>query len=294
MDRIELICRNYLWSGSEDFHKTSPVAWNKVCTDKKFGGLGIIKCKLWNVAMLGKYVWWLAEKADHLWIRWVNHMYIKGQNWLDYVPTASSSWTWRKICQVKDQFKAAYCNGQWSTNTGRYTIFVGYSWLQGDQTEVPWHPVIWNRLNLPKHSFIGWLAIQGGLMTKDRLLRFGIIQNSICDMCMDQPEDHTHLLYQCRFSAQCWTLLADCLGVDLPSTGILEWCYLWRCRSLMKNKIVITAILAMIYHIWMARNPCTVESQLLMPSYVFKTVQSIVQGRGQIWKWTSKYQCLNW
>ncbi|XP_074305952.1 uncharacterized protein LOC141641180 [Silene latifolia] len=69
MDRIEQICRNYLWSGSDDFHKTSHVAWDKVCLDKKFGGLGIVNCKLWNVAMLGKYVWWLAEKADHLWIR---------------------------------------------------------------------------------------------------------------------------------------------------------------------------------------------------------------------------------
>ncbi|XP_074300936.1 uncharacterized protein LOC141632275 [Silene latifolia] len=163
MNRIEKICRNYLWSGSDDFHKTSPVAWYKVCTDKKFGGLGIVNCKLWNVAMLGKYVWWLAKKADHLWIRWVNHMYIKGENWLDYVPTASSSWTWRKLCQVKDHFKSAYYNGKWSTNTGRYTISVGYSWLQGDQTKGTWHP----------------------------------------------PEDYNHLLYKCRFSAKCWTMLAD-------------------------------------------------------------------------------------
>ncbi|XP_074315482.1 uncharacterized protein LOC141651681 [Silene latifolia] len=56
MDRIEQICRNYLWSDSDDFHKTSHVAWDKVCIDKKFGGLGIVNCKLWNVAMLGKYV----------------------------------------------------------------------------------------------------------------------------------------------------------------------------------------------------------------------------------------------
>ncbi|XP_074283264.1 uncharacterized protein LOC141607817 [Silene latifolia] len=189
-----------------------------------------------------------------------------------------------EILEVKDQFKAAYCNGQWSTNTGRYTISVGYSWLQGDQAKVPWHPVIWNRLNLPKHSFIGWLAIQGRLITKDRVLRFGVIQDSTYDMCMDQTEDHSYMLYQCRFSSQCWTLLADWLGVVLPSTGILEWRCSWRCRSLMKKKIVIAAILAMIYQLWLARNLCRVECQFPLPAYIFKSVQSIVQSRGQNWK----------
>ncbi|XP_074288849.1 uncharacterized protein LOC141613997 [Silene latifolia] len=257
-------------SGSDDFHKNSPVAWDKVCLVKKFGGLGIFNCKLWNVAMQGKYVWWLAEKADHLWIRWVNHMYIKGQNWLDYVPSASSSWTWRKICQVQDQFKPAYCTGKWSTKTGRYNVYMGYSWLQGDQTKVSWYPVIWIMLNLPKHSFIGWLAIKCRLMTKDRLIRFGIINEGTCDICMAQPEDHTHLLYSCRFSASCWNMLAAWLGVVFPSTGILDWCCLWRCRSLMKKKFVITAVMAMVCQIWMARNICRLESKLLHPSYVVK------------------------
>ncbi|XP_074305951.1 uncharacterized protein LOC141641179 [Silene latifolia] len=221
-------------------------------------------------------------------------MYIKGQNWLDYVPYASSSWTWRKICQVKDQFKPAYCTGKWSTNTGRYNVSVGYSWLQGDQTKVSWYPVIWNMLNLPKHSFIGWLAIQCRLMTKDRLIRFGIINEGTCDMCMAQPEDHTHLLYSCRFSASCWNMLAAWLGVVFPSTWILDWCCLWRCRSLMKKKLVITAVLAMVYQIWMAQNICRLESKLLHPSYVVNNVQAMVKRRGHDWKWTSKYERMQW
>ncbi|XP_074314393.1 uncharacterized protein LOC141649604 [Silene latifolia] len=193
MDRIDQICRNYLWSGAEDFHKTSHVAWDKICADKKSGGLGIKNGKNWNLAMLGKYVWWLAEKSDHLWIRWVNHMYIKGQSWLDYSPSVNTSWTWRKICQVKDIFKPAYSNGKWGTNVGVYNVAAGYSWLQGSIPKVPWYPIIWNRLNLPKHSLIGWLAIQSRLLTKDRLVRFGIITDGACDMCLDQPEDHMEM-----------------------------------------------------------------------------------------------------
>ncbi|XP_074291907.1 uncharacterized protein LOC141618725 [Silene latifolia] len=244
--------------------------------------------------MLGKYVWWIAEKTDHLWIRWVNHMYIKGQNWLDYSPTVSCSWTWRKICQVKDMLKPGYCHGKWSSNAGVYNVSVGYKWLQGNLSPVPWYPIIWNILNLPKHSIIGWLAIQCQLMTKDRLIRFGVIADGHCDVCLDHPEDHSHLLYGCRFSSCCWKLLAEWLDVSLPDTEILDWCRRLRCRSLMKKQIVTAAIMAMIYQIWNARNIFRMDNKLVYPTYAVKTVTALVMSRGQAWKLTSKFQRLHW
>ncbi|XP_074305079.1 uncharacterized protein LOC141640017 [Silene latifolia] len=292
--RINQICRNCLWSGSEEFHKTPPVGWDRVCAATKYGGLSIMNGKNWNVAMLGKYVWWLAEKTAHLWIRWVNHMYIKGQNWLDYSPTISSSWTWRKICQVKDMLKPGCCHGKWSTNAGVYNVSIGYKWLQGNLSPVPWYPIFWNRLNLSKHSIIGWLAIQCRLMTKDRLIRFGVIADGHCDICLDHPKDHNHFLYGCRFSACCWKLLAEWLDVPLPDAEILDWCRRWRCRSLMKKQIVPAAIMAMIYQIWNARNICRMDNKLVHPTYAVKTVTEQVKSRGQTWKWTSKFQRLHW
>ncbi|XP_074305805.1 uncharacterized protein LOC141641027 [Silene latifolia] len=237
MDRINHICRNYLWCGSDEFHKTPPVAWDRVCTAKKYGGLGIVNGKNWNMAMLG-------------------------------------NWTWRKICQVKDILKPGYCQGKWSTNAGVYTVSVG--------------------LNLPKHSIIGWLAIQCRLLTKDRLLRFNIISDGYCDMCLDHLEDHNHLLYKCRFSACCWRLLADWLNITLPDTDILNWCIRWRCRSLMKKHIVISAIMAMVYQIWTARNICRVDNKMVHPKFAVNNAAAMVKSRGQAWKWTSKFQRLHW
>ncbi|XP_074316134.1 uncharacterized protein LOC141652515 [Silene latifolia] len=69
LDRITAICRNYLWSGSEQYGRTFSVAWDSLCTEKKFGGLGLVNCRLWNQALIGKYTWWLACKSDHLWIK---------------------------------------------------------------------------------------------------------------------------------------------------------------------------------------------------------------------------------
>ncbi|XP_074271403.1 uncharacterized protein LOC141595338 [Silene latifolia] len=279
IDRIERICRNYLWEGLDQYHKAPPMAWDNVCKDKKHRGLGIINCRQWNVAMIGKYVWWLVSKADHLWIKWVNHIYIKGQDWLTYHPTISSSWTWRKICQVKDQPSAGFNNGVWQSDQGIYTVSIGYQWLLGVQHKVPWVPLIWNHYNVPKHSIIGWLAIHKRLMTKDRLLRFGVLSDAICDMCLDHQEDHQHLLYGCAFSAQCWLSLQEWLGIKLPQNGILERGLKWRCRSLMRKQLVLSAIVGLVYHVWYARNICRLEQRLPRPSVIVAIVKKDIQAR---------------
>ncbi|XP_074308232.1 uncharacterized protein LOC141643100 [Silene latifolia] len=273
IDRIERICRNYLWSGGDQFSKSPPMSWEKVCKAKKYGGLGIIDCRLWNVALIGKYVWWLVSKADHLWIKWVSHVYIKDQEWLDYQPTNNSSWTWRKICQVKDQLKTGFVNSSWD-NQGQYSVSNGYAWLQGDQQKVTWSPLVWNRMNVPKHSFIVWLAVQRRLMTKDRLLKFGIITDAVCDMCLAHQEDHHHLLYGCLFSAQCWNLFRDWLNINMPLVGVLEWGLHWRCRSLLKKQVILAAMAALVYHIWTIRNKCRMELQLPRPCRVLADVQA--------------------
>ncbi|XP_074278673.1 uncharacterized protein LOC141602269 [Silene latifolia] len=37
----------------------------------------------WNKAAVGKLVWWLATMPDHLWVRWVNTVYIKAWIYFD-------------------------------------------------------------------------------------------------------------------------------------------------------------------------------------------------------------------
>ncbi|XP_074271503.1 uncharacterized protein LOC141595436 [Silene latifolia] len=273
---IERICRNYLWSGGDQYVKSPPVSWENVCKAKKFGGLGMIDCRLWNVALIGKYVWWLVIKADHLWIKWVNHVYIKDQDWMHYQPTNNSSWTWRKICQVKEQMKAGFNNGRWD-NQDHCSVAGGYAWLQGVQHKVNWWPLVWNRMNVHKHSFILWLAVQWRLMIKDRLIKFGIIADATCDMCMIQQEDHHHLLYGCQFSVQCWNLFRDWLKINMPLVGVLEWGVQWRCRSLLKKQMIMAAMAALVYQIWTVRNKCRIDLQLPRPCRVIAEVKANVR-----------------
>ncbi|XP_074315559.1 uncharacterized protein LOC141651759 [Silene latifolia] len=97
----------------------------KICNEKRYGGLDIANARLWNKAFIGKYTWWLASKFHHMWIKWVDHVYMEGRDWQEYTPTTNSSWTWHKICQVKDTMKAGYVNGNWSAIKGVYSVSSG-------------------------------------------------------------------------------------------------------------------------------------------------------------------------
>ena len=41
VNQVMKICRNYLWGGSDTYKKIPYVAWDKICTPKKHGGLGV-------------------------------------------------------------------------------------------------------------------------------------------------------------------------------------------------------------------------------------------------------------
>ncbi|XP_074311439.1 uncharacterized protein LOC141647223 [Silene latifolia] len=171
---------------------------------------------------------------------------------------------WDQVCLGKKYGGTVHC-GQW--------IYL----VAGGLVKVDWWPLIWNRLSLPKYAFIGWLMIQERLYTKDRMLRFGVISDGLCDICRTQMEDHQHLFYSCDFSTRCWTLLREWLGVPLPTNDVLHWCSMWRCRSLLKKQLVYAAVVALIYHIWMAQNVCREEHRVPIPRQIFNEIRRYIQ-----------------
>ena len=106
IDQVMAICRNFIWDGRAVYSRAPPVAWDIVCRpNKKQGGLGVLNCHRWNVAAIGKYVWDIANKNESLWLKWVNHHYIKGRNWKRMPCPTSASWQWKQVWKVKEQLK---------------------------------------------------------------------------------------------------------------------------------------------------------------------------------------------
>ncbi|XP_074305222.1 uncharacterized protein LOC141640270 [Silene latifolia] len=129
-------------------------------------------------------------------------------------------------------------------------------------------------MNVPKHSFIVWLAVQQRLVTKDRLLKFGIITDAVCDMCLAHQEDHHHLLYGCPFSAQSLELFERLVNINMPLVGVFGMGTSPALSFFLEEAVVLAAMVALVYHIWTVRNKCRIELQLPRPCRVLADVQA--------------------
>ncbi|XP_074293386.1 uncharacterized protein LOC141620407 [Silene latifolia] len=282
MDRIQAICRNFLWEGEDTYSKAPLVAWSMLCKDKKVGGLSLTDSRIWNIVAIGKLAWWILIKKDHLWIRWVDNIYLKGRDWLTYTPTVNSSWAWRKICKVRTKFLGAYATSLWQYISNPYTIAKGYRWLtQNDDVKVNWYGMAWNRFNTPKHCFIIWLMHKERLLTSDRMMKMGICQQSLCYLCGVKDESLWHLTSECSYTKVCCQLLQDWIGVKVSGlqTGVLIMKE--RSQSLLIKLLKNAAIVGMFYHIWLMRNICRIQHYVRRPAMVIQEVQREVKLRFQ-------------
>ncbi|XP_074314373.1 uncharacterized protein LOC141649586 [Silene latifolia] len=230
LNKLNAICRNYLWDGGADYVRVSMVGWEKVCCPKSKGGLGIKDSLAWNIAAIGKLV---------------NQVYLKGQDWKDYKPSGDLSWRWKSVCKVKDKLDTGYQNGHWLLDARGYTLRSGYDLIRHKFQNVPWHKQIWNSWSLPKHQFIGWLIVREALMLKDKLFSLEIAPNDDCLLCVSNPLQR---ITDGQFSQ-------------------------------VQKGVILSAISATFYHIWLQRNKARVDGVLQRPEFLRELIQKELKAR---------------
>ncbi|XP_074316002.1 uncharacterized protein LOC141652437 [Silene latifolia] len=249
---------------------------------KAAGGLGIKKASTWNIASVGKLVNWIYVKADRLWIKWIDSVYLKGMDWNDYTPANDSTWTWKTICKVKEQLKHGFIDNCWAPHQKGYTISHGYDWLMGTAHTQHWTKIVWNEWNVPKHSFNSWLIMQGGLNTKVRLFSYGCCQDDLCILCAEQAETNEHLFTECKFSCQVQKSVEDWIERPFPSDSEL----LNTSDSSMKWKALALVLSCYRYTVWHQRNIARIQFSVTRPVIVAERMKMVVQQ--QIRKFTDR------
>ena len=134
LKRIDALWRKFFWHGQEEKESPALVSWANICKTEKQRGLGLKDIHFWNRAFVGKYVWWIAQKVDHLWVHWVHSVYIKEEVWADYYPSIQQSWSWRQVFRVNEQMKQFI----FDANKNNDRIAEGYDWLMGTQPRERW------------------------------------------------------------------------------------------------------------------------------------------------------------
>ncbi|XP_074267155.1 uncharacterized protein LOC141590462 [Silene latifolia] len=274
MDRIKALCRNFLWEGHESYTKAPLVAWSVLCQGKEYGGLGLTDTHMWNIAAIGKLVWWIAIKKDHLRIKWVDKIYIKDVPWIKYQPTQYSSWAWRKICEVKEKFRDAYVQGKWLDTDDAYKISKGYEWLTHlTQQKVVWAKVVWNMFNIPRHNFILWLIQRLRLLTLDRLQKMGIANSGVCFLCARENESHHHLFHESSYAKLCYKQLSSRLQIQLVGDISPGQMLLQRKFSGLQRLVLSSLIVAVHYGIWHVRNVYRLDSYVMHPVTLIQQIK---------------------
>lgn len=117
---INGICISYLWTGSCNDGRPGAVSWTSVSKDKKVGGLWFRDIGMWNMAVVCKLSWQVAQEKDNLWVKWVkwvNCVYIKGAQWHAYEAPTIASWAWKLVCKANNDVSTKLQYTQWMHDT---------------------------------------------------------------------------------------------------------------------------------------------------------------------------------
>ncbi|XP_058753368.1 uncharacterized protein LOC131626562 [Vicia villosa] len=134
IQKIEALCRNFLWSAKTDGRKAL-VSWENTCEPRNAGGLNFKKLIFWKKATIMKLLWNIHNKNDKLWIRWLDIYFLKGNSILSWQVQHTSSWMLNSIlkCRTYTQNNVAWEKAEASKvfNTAAiYNSLCGESWVQ--------------------------------------------------------------------------------------------------------------------------------------------------------------------
>ncbi|XP_057796787.1 uncharacterized protein LOC131012797 [Salvia miltiorrhiza] len=129
-DEMEKLMNSFWWSNKGGAGRSiNWMKWDKMCVDKKFGGMGFRSMQLFNIAMLGKTGWRLIEEPDALVCRILKAKYFPNDDFLRAKVGSSPSFTWRSICAAQDLVRSGT---RWRVGDGTGIKVYEDPWLRRD------------------------------------------------------------------------------------------------------------------------------------------------------------------
>ena len=130
------------------------IFWENLCLPKLAGGLGFRDTCKWNKAAIFKHIWAIAEKKDNLWVRWVHHVFLKGESIWEHRAPQTASYNGKKLMEIRDEFGRKETIIARVLEKGYYRLSNVYKEQMEDNGKFIWAVQVWNRFNVPKPAFI--------------------------------------------------------------------------------------------------------------------------------------------
>ncbi|XP_024006225.1 uncharacterized protein LOC112082856 [Eutrema salsugineum] len=159
---------------------------------------------------------------------------------------------------------------------------VTWDHIRVSSPSVPWHKIIWSKEEIPRCSFIAWLAMLVRLPTRDRLLRWGMSVPGQCLLCNSDQESHEHIFFRCTYSSELWSRFAGSLWPNPPTSYQLVPAWIGQRTTGNSRRLQVLGKLifqCIIYSLWKERN-ARVFSSVSSPVLVLRrTVDRMIRDR---------------
>ncbi|CAA7059768.1 unnamed protein product [Microthlaspi erraticum] len=167
-----------------------------------------------------------------------------------------------------------------TADPGDFSSTKTWDFLHPTGPPLIWTKPVWFKERIPRHTFILWLVIKDRLVTRDRLRSWGLDVPSSCLLCDSAPETKHHLLNDCAYSKEIWTVFFRRSGLSLPSSieDIVTWS---NSPSPVKkvNTICKIFVQAIVYCLWRERNS-RLHTPRSKPVHVLtKEIQTILRAK---------------
>ncbi|KAL4352786.1 hypothetical protein GQ457_06G015250 [Hibiscus cannabinus] len=107
-DRITSSMRRYWWSGQLSVRGWPLLAWDKICTPKNAGGLGLRDLRRFNLALIGKQLWRFLIFPDSLVARVFRAKYYRSRSLLDPGLPDHASYAWKGLHSALVAFRDGF------------------------------------------------------------------------------------------------------------------------------------------------------------------------------------------
>ncbi|XP_019242423.1 PREDICTED: uncharacterized protein LOC109222532 [Nicotiana attenuata] len=163
------------------------------------------------------------------------------------------------------------------------TINSIYKMLRKDHQKVHWRKLVCNNGGMPKWNFILYMALLDKLSTRDRLARWGVINETLCPMCKVEEESMEHLFFKCSFTAGIWSKILQWMGIARQPMGwsqeVDRACSNAKSTS-TNSEIYRIALASCVYQVWQERNYRIFQAKQKPEGLLIKQAIQMISGRG--------------
>ncbi|GLT57721.1 hypothetical protein SLA2020_306730 [Shorea laevis] len=219
---INKMNRNFLWGTETGNSRPHLVSWEVVCRSKDQGGLGLRATRDNNRALVAKLGWRILVEDEAPWCPIVmesltmpvSHAITSSMNWdkeflANLLPPAQVneilSIPLSSTASVKDKIVWKY------SDDGFFSIKSAFHQILEQKAPIPLQDQSWLwvwklRCSERVRMFL-WLILRNRVLTNAFRFERHLASSPICPRCGGEPETSLHLLRDCPFATQVWTLL---------------------------------------------------------------------------------------